>query len=213
MDGERTGGYTTVDVKNRKGEIFELREQLSKFNNEVDYRVQYKYCFNISHNLFEIEQLANYIGNRKFNYFLEIGGANGGSLWFYSNLFCSSSAFIRCIEPKRVEALLFIRDKLEETGKSVSIDQAWSYTKNLCESIPDNTIDLLHIDGSHLYEDVKIDFELFYPKVKKGGIILMHDVISHEGSKKFIGGIGDKYNMIKFVDKDFGLGIGLIEKQ
>lgn len=37
-------------------------------------------------------------------------------------------------------------------------------------------IDLLFIDGSHTYEDVKKDFELFYPWVKPGGLILLHDV-------------------------------------
>jgi len=37
-------------------------------------------------------------------------------------------------------------------------------------------IDLLFIDGSHLYEDVKKDFELFYPWVNPGGFVLFHDV-------------------------------------
>ncbi len=37
-------------------------------------------------------------------------------------------------------------------------------------------IDLLFIDGSHLYEDVKADFELFFPWVKPGGMVLFHDV-------------------------------------
>lgn len=40
-------------------------------------------------------------------------------------------------------------------------------------------IDLLFIDGSHLYEDVKLDFELFFPYVKPGGLVLFHDV-QHE---------------------------------
>jgi len=37
-------------------------------------------------------------------------------------------------------------------------------------------IDILFIDGSHLYEDVKADFELFYPYVKENGVIVLHDV-------------------------------------
>lgn len=37
-------------------------------------------------------------------------------------------------------------------------------------------IDLLFIDGSHVYKDVKKDFDLFYPWVKEGGIIALHDV-------------------------------------
>ncbi|MFZ2202451.1 MAG: glycosyltransferase [Microgenomates group bacterium] len=37
-------------------------------------------------------------------------------------------------------------------------------------------IDLLFIDGSHIYEDVRSDFELFFPHVKPGGMVLFHDV-------------------------------------
>jgi predicted O-methyltransferase YrrM len=37
-------------------------------------------------------------------------------------------------------------------------------------------IDILFIDGSHEYEDVKADFEAFYPYVKKGGVIAFHDI-------------------------------------
>lgn len=44
-------------------------------------------------------------------------------------------------------------------------------------------IDLIFIDGSHLYEDVKKDFEFFYPWVKPGGIIAFHDVTKeHAGA-------------------------------
>lgn len=37
-------------------------------------------------------------------------------------------------------------------------------------------IDMLFIDGGHTYNQVKLDFELFYPHVRPGGIIALHDV-------------------------------------
>lgn len=40
----------------------------------------------------------------------------------------------------------------------------------------DRPIDILFIDGSHEYEDVKADFFAFYPFVKPGGIIALHDI-------------------------------------
>ena len=43
----------------------------------------------------------------------------------------------------------------------------------------DKPIDLLFIDGSHVYEDVLADFNCFFPYVKPGGIVAFHDV--HEG--------------------------------
>jgi predicted O-methyltransferase YrrM len=39
----------------------------------------------------------------------------------------------------------------------------------------DESIDFLFLDGSHAYEDVKKDLKLWYPKVKKGGVISGHD--------------------------------------
>jgi len=46
-------------------------------------------------------------------------------------------------------------------------------------------IDLLFIDGSHVYEDALADFDNFYPHVVPGGIVAMHDVEpNHPGCQR-----------------------------
>ena len=57
------------------------------------------------------------------------------------------------------------------------------YSYDAVNDIPDN-LDFVYIDGNHAYEYVKQDYELYYPKVKKGGVIGGHDM-GTEGVTKF----------------------------
>jgi glycosyltransferase involved in cell wall biosynthesis len=48
------------------------------------------------------------------------------------------------------------------------------------DDVSDGSIDLLHIDGRHLYGDVKGDFESWLPKLAKNAIVLFHDTVVEE---------------------------------
>lgn len=48
----------------------------------------------------------------------------------------------------------------------------------------DESIDLLYIDGDHRYEYEKKDYELYLPKVKKGGLIMIDDIRSDPGAEQ-----------------------------
>jgi hypothetical protein len=52
-------------------------------------------------------------------------------------------------------------------------------SEKAANEIPDN-LDFVYLDGSHKYKIVKRDIELFYKKVKKGGIIGGHDFWASE---------------------------------
>lgn len=76
------------------------------------------------------------------------------------------------------------------------------------------SIDILHIDGFHTYKAVKNDLTSWLPKVKKNGIILLHDT---EEKKKNFGvhifwdEIKDSFQTLKF-DHSHGLGVIINKK-
>ena len=87
-------------------------------------------------------------------------------------------------------------------------------------------LDLLFIDGSHHYEDVRSDFVRFRELVRPGGLIAFHDIVEDYATRygrptaMWAGGVPqvwrelrDGYQYREFVrdpDQD-GLGIGVIE--
>lgn len=78
-----------------------------------------------------------------------------------------------------------------------------------CNEFEDYSIDLLHIDGLHTYEAVKHDFETWLPKVKKEGIIFLHDIFVNKddfGVYKLWEELKNKYKTIEFY-QSYGLGV------
>ena len=80
------------------------------------------------------------------------------------------------------------------------------------EQFDNNTFDFIYIDANHAYEYVKHDLELWYPKLKKGGIIMGDDYTINDiemcfntlfGVKKAVDEFGMKNNKtvsLKFTD-------------
>ncbi len=79
----------------------------------------------------------------------------------------------------------------------------------------DGSIDLLHVDGSNTYEEVKNDFESWRPKMSPGGVMVFHDTFIKDqdfGVWKLWEEISQKYPSFEFVH-GCGLGVAAIGKK
>jgi Methyltransferase domain len=83
------------------------------------------------------------------------------------------------------------------------------------DSIPDNSVDLLHIDGRHGYDDVRHDFEAWLPKVTDRGVVIFHDIAEHQegfGVWQFWAEVSEIYPSFAF-DHGHGLGVLVVGSQ
>ena len=65
------------------------------------------------------------------------------------------------------------------------------------------TIDILHIDGYHIYDAVSNDFRTWSPFVRKGGLIMFHDTLS------FPDDVGRFFNELELPKINFPQSYGL----
>lgn len=119
----------------------------------------------------ELRELLTLLSERHFKRVLEVGVHQGYSLLNWKKAF-NPSVLVGIewdIHALDIEMLLRIGAEVAR-GNSNSFD---TYTQVARKY---DKFDFLFIDGDHKYEAVKRDFELYAPLVKKGGIIVLHDV-------------------------------------
>lgn len=67
--------------------------------------------------------------------------------------------------------------------------------------ISDDSLDFIFIDGLHTYEQVKLDCQNFYPKVKSGGLFAGHDYTIIDGVHRAVNEFRDS------IDPDITIGV------
>ena len=138
------------------------------------------------------ETLYNLLKNRDHRIGAEIGAFKGAtSKYLLENL--KNLEFLICVDPwikypdfekviynKKLQKTDFENDIYKKFLKNIenNKDRAIVYrmfSSEAAKYINNNSLDFIFIDGNHSYEYVKEDIELWYPKVKIGGLVSGHD--------------------------------------
>ncbi|NJE12854.1 class I SAM-dependent methyltransferase [Thermococcus sp. LS2] len=177
----------------------------------------------------EIIELLKILSERKPKVVLEIGTANGGTLFLFSRVVPEDATLISVDLPggrfgggyPNWKVPLYKAFALPT--QDIHLIRANSHDPETLETIEEilngRKVDFLFIDGDHSYEGVKADFEMYSPLVADGGIIAFHDIVP--GPQENVGGvpkfwkeIKNKYpyqEIVKDWNQEWG-GIGIIFK-
>ncbi len=168
--------------------------------------------------------------NKKSQTILEIGTANGGSLFLFCRTAPEDSIIISIDLPggKFGGGYSYWRIPLYKSfakkNQKIHLLRADSHNQETLEKVKNilgnQKIDFLFIDGDHTYEGVKKDFEMYSPLVRGNGIIALHDIVHHPlvpecQVEKFWREIKNNFSNQEIV-KDWqqgGFGIGIIIKK
>lgn len=75
---------------------------------------------------------------------------------------------------KKINTFQIFKKNMERLGLINYVSPMVMSSKEASKQFKDK-VELLFIDGSHDYKDVKSDFENWYPKLVKGGVMAFHD--------------------------------------
>jgi len=134
----------------------------------------------------EILELLKIIKDQKPKYILEIGTANGGTLFLFTKIAPDDATIISIDLPKGPFGggypmwRSFLYQKFKKPNQKMILLREDSHKKETLEELKKilngNQLDFLFIDGDHSYEGVKKDFQMYGSLVKKGGIVAFHDI-------------------------------------
>ncbi|SRR6266699_2470383 len=175
----------------------------------------------------EISQLLQTIVKNSPRTVVEIGTANGGTLFLLTRVAAPRATLISIDKPNGSfgggypGSMMPLFRSFARDGQEVTLVRRDSHdveTFSLTRKVLNNRrIDFLFIDGDHSYQGVKSDFATYSPLVAEGGMIALHDIVpglrSHVGDvPRFWTEVRDRYKSRAIV-KDWnqgGAGIGLL---
>jgi predicted O-methyltransferase YrrM len=175
----------------------------------------------------EIQTLLSILSEEKVHTMLEIGTANGGTLFLFSRVLESNAKIISIDLPKGRFGGGYDNFKIPfftnfaQKDQRIFLIRADSHSESsasIVKSILKNQrLDFLFIDGDHTYKGVKKDFQTYSPLVRKGGLIAIHDICT--GPPELAGEVNKfwteirnayAYQEIIYSSNEKGFGIGVL---
>jgi predicted O-methyltransferase YrrM len=89
------------------------------------------------------------------------------------------------LEDGEMDTLTKLKKNLESAGVQDLVTPIVKTSEDAAKTF-DQPIELLFIDGVHFYEYVKLDCELWLPKLIPGGIVALHDTANDAGPKRAV---------------------------
>ncbi len=189
---------------------------------------------------YELLRFAPWSGHRNFAYDLTAWLKPKNITELGSHYGCSAFTFVQAAKDNKLDSSMYFVDTwqgddftkkydndvftvfsrtVEEYYSGQNVNMLRMTFDEAREKFEDGSIDLLHIDGSHHYEDVKRDFETWRSKVKDTGIIMLHDVSSDivlgdiMGSYRYWQELKKEYSYTLEFDFSWGLGVIFLDPQ
>lgn len=151
----------------------------------------------------EFKALLQLLHERRPQHILEIGTANGGTLYLFTKIAADDAALVS-VDLKIKNERLF--SSFRRKHQQVLLKEGNSTDHRVrqeLQAIFPNGLDFLFIDGDHSYEGVKEDFQNYFPYVKPGGMVAFHDIVESYDSRfglltvPWAGGVPQFWNEIK----------------
>lgn len=171
LDARMAAERTVEDVLDTTGTYYEPRGEYRGYG-------PYRSLRALQHRG-EITELVREVRSHEPETVMEIGSANGGTLYVWARVLDSVRTILSTdLDYRgRQDLLEYFTGRSGISLRCIEGDSHSEATESAVrEALSGETIDFLYIDGDHSYEGVKADFEAYEPHVADDGIIGFHDI-------------------------------------
>lgn len=171
--------YQRLRVSREARRLVTLRERGGAAEEWID-KLLGSYFFRPLQKRSEILRLVERVESLRPEAVCEVGAAKGGTAFLFAHAAAPGATIISvdlAFGAARREAI----GGFARRGQRVVCVEGDSHSAGTLEavraSLLGRPLDLLYLDGDHSYEGVAADFRLYGPLVRRGGLVVFHDIV------------------------------------